>query len=103
MILLVEGSDDAVALSAIVTTRSDRLKEAIQNGTIKFDHLGGASALRQKASFYHAGACLMQCFLDDDRAGQIAVKRAVDDKVLKFLDVNLCTVPHLRKQSLRFV
>jgi len=100
IVLLVEGSDDAIALSAIVAARSDLLKEAIRNGTVKFDHLGGASALRQKASFYNAGACLMQCFMDDDKAGQSAVKRAVDDRVLKLLDVNLCTVPHLLEAEL---
>ncbi|MCM2560515.1 AAA family ATPase [Lutimaribacter sp. EGI FJ00015] len=100
VVLLVEGSDDAIALSAIVAARSEPLKEAICSGTVKFDHLGGASALRQKASFYNAGACLLQCFMDDDKAGQSAVQRAVDDKVLKLLDVNLCTVPHLLEAEL---
>jgi putative ATP-dependent endonuclease of the OLD family len=100
MVLLVEGSDDAIALAAIVSARSDQLKEAIRDGTVRFDHLGGASALRQKASFYNAGACLVQCFVDDDKAGQTAVQRAIDDRVLKLLDVNLCTVPHLLEAEL---
>lgn len=100
MVLLVEGSDDAIALSAIVAARSDQLKALIQDGTVRFDHLGGASALRQKASFYNAGACLIQCFIDNDKAGQKAVKRAVDDRVLKIRDVNLCTVPHLSEAEL---
>ncbi len=38
--------------------------------------------------------------MDDDKAGQTAVKRAVDDRVLKLLDVNLCTVPHLLEAEL---
>ena len=100
MMLLVEGSDDVIALSAIVAARSEQLRKAIGDGTVKFDHLGGASALRQKASFYSAGACLVQCFMDDDKAGQAAVKRAVADKVLKLLDVNLCAVPHLLEAEL---
>ncbi len=100
MILLVEGTDDVASLEEIVAARSEIIKKAIHNGTVKFDHLGGASALRQKASFYSAGACLIQCFMDDDRAGRAGVKRAVDDKVLKVLDVNLCTVPHLEEAEL---
>jgi hypothetical protein len=100
MMLLVEGSDDVIALSAIVTARSEKLQKAIADGTLKFDHLGGASALRQKASFYTAGACLIQCFMDNDKEGQTAVNRAVNDKVLKLLDVNLCIVPHLLEAEL---
>ena len=100
MILLVEGSDDVVALSAIVAAKSEALKKALKNGTVTFDHLGGASALRQKASFYLAGACIVQCFMDDDNAGKAAVQKALDDKVLKLVDVNLCSVPHLLEAEL---
>ena len=100
LVLLVEGSDDAISLSSIVSARSQKIDRAIRMGVVKFDHLGGASALRQKASFYSSGACLVQCFMDDDKAGRAAVQRAVDDKVLKLLDVNLCTVPHLIEAEL---
>lgn len=100
MVLLVEGSDDAKALAAIVKARSGPLNALLCDGIVRFDHLGGASALRQKASFYKAGACLVQCFLDDDKAGQMAVDRAIQDGVLKLLDVNLCTVPHLPEAEL---
>ncbi|MDW3097940.1 MAG: AAA family ATPase [Alphaproteobacteria bacterium] len=100
MVLLVEGTDDATALSEIVAARSETLKTAMKNGTITFDHLGGASSLRQKASYYKAGACLVQCFIDDDKAGKSAVDRAIKDKVLDLRDVNLCAVPHLTEAEL---
>ena len=64
------------------------------------DHLGGASFLRTKASFYQAGACLVQCFIDDDRDGRKARKKAIDDKVLDLVNVNLCAVPHLEEAEL---
>ena len=100
IVLLVEGTDDAKALSSIVVTRNNTLRDAIKNGTITFDHLGGASALRQKASFYQAGACLIQCFIDDDSAGRAAVQRAIDDKVLNLRDVNYCAVPNMNEAEL---
>lgn len=100
MVILVEGSDDAVALRAILADRSEVIATALAGGTISIDDLGGASGLRQKASFYQAGACLVQAFLDDDAAGKLAVKRAIDDKVLALRDVNLCSVPHLEEAEL---
>ncbi len=100
LVLLVEGADDITALREIVAARSDVLRDALVAGTVTFDNLGGASGLRQKASFYQSGACLVQCFIDDDSAGQTAVKRAMDDKVLKLRDINLCTVPHLNEAEL---
>lgn len=100
MVLLVEGADDAVALRAILANRSEVIAGALSAGTISMDHLGGASGLRQKASFYQAGACLVQAFIDDDGAGRLAVKKAIDDKVLTLRDVNLCTVPHLEEAEL---
>ena len=71
MVILVEGSDDVKAIRAILTTKNERLSKAIKNGTLTFDYLGAASALRQKASFYRAGACLVQCFLDNDQAAKM--------------------------------
>ena len=87
-------------MNEIISAKSKKIKEAIRIGIVKFDHLGGASALRQKASFYNAGACLLQCFIDDDKSGRSAVQRAVDDKVLRVRDVNLCMVPHLEEAEL---
>jgi len=100
LVLLVEGTDDITALKSIVAARSDVLRGALIAGTVTFDSLGGASGLRQKATFYQSGACLVQCFIDDDCAGRAAVKRAIDDKVLKLRDVNLCTVPQLNEAEL---
>jgi len=100
MVILVEGADDAVAMRAIASNRNAELANAISAGTITFDSLGGASGLRQKASFYQTGACLVQAFIDDDIEGRRAVERAIADKVLSVRDVNLCTVPHLDQAEL---
>lgn len=100
MVLLVEGPDDVKSLTAILSARSKKVAGALKEGTIIFDSLGGASALRQKASFYRAGACLVQCFLDDDAAARAAVERALSDKTINLLDVNVCTTPHLQESEL---
>lgn len=100
MVLLFEGSDDITALRSILKSRSQIITSAIDLGTLTFDSLGGASGLRQKASFYLSGACSIQCFLDDDLSGRSAVKKAIDDKILKLRDINLCTVPHLEEAEL---
>lgn len=100
LVLLVEGTDDTVALTSILSSRSSVIKSALSAGLISIDDLGGASSLRSKASYYSAGACMVQCFIDDDSAGQAGVEKALDDKVLKLRDVNLCSVPHLDESEL---
>lgn len=93
LVILVEGSDDVVALKSICTYRSATIAEAVKSGMLAFDFLGGASSLTQKASFYKSSACNVQCFLDDDAEGRGAVDRALERKALKIAEVNLCSVP----------
>ena len=100
LVLLVEGADDALALGSIISKKSKKLARALANGTVAIDTLGGASGLRQKASYYQAGACLVQCFLDNDQEASTAVDKAIREKVLTLLDVNVCKVPELNESEL---
>ena len=100
LVLLVEGGDDAKALKAIVGSRSERLRRAMENGTVAVDYLGGASGLRQKALFYRTGACMVQCFIDNDAEGVKHTNRVIEEKVLDVRDVNLCSVAHLKESEL---
>ena len=100
LVVLVEGADDVVAIRSIVSNRSEALARALTEGTITFDHLCGAGGLRQKASYYQAGMCHVQAFLDDDEAGRQAVSTAIDDNVLCFRDVTLCSVPRMKEAEL---
>lgn len=100
LVLLVEGSDDIIALRSIIPYFSTLLLDAVKDGRLVFDDLGGASALAQKASFYSASACLTQSFLDNDHSGQLAVEKALASKSVKISDVNLCIVPHLDESEL---
>ena len=103
MVLLFEGTDDALVMRHIIAARSETLKNALHSGTVAIDHLSGAGSLRLKASFYQAAACLVQCFIDDDEAGQAAVQKAIDDKVLDTVNVNLCKVSRLEEAELEDV
>ena len=100
LVILVEGSDDVLALQSILNARSKIIRRGLKAGLITFDYLGGASALRSKASFYTSGACMVQCFIDDDQEGRTAVDKAIADKTLSTLDVNLCKVPHLEEAEI---
>jgi len=100
LVLLVEGTDDVKALQSILAVRSQTLKKSFSSGAVTIDHLSGASALSQKASFYAAAACQVQCFLDNDAAGKLAVEKAISSKSVKIADLNLCTVPHLTESEL---
>ncbi len=100
IVLLFEGTDDALAMRHIIAARSEILKNALNSGTVAIDHLGGVSSLRSKASFYKSSACLVQCLVDNDQAGKKAVQKAIDDKVLDTVNVNYCSVPSLEESEL---
>lgn len=95
VVILVEGSDDARAIKAIICERSSVLADAFRQGYVTIDYLNGASGLAQKASFYKAAACHVQCFMDDDQEGRLAVDKAIKAKAVKISEVNLCSVSHL--------
>ena len=100
LVLLVEGTDDVKALKAIISSRSEVLKNSLNSGVIALDYLGGVSALRQKASYYRSGACMVQCFVDDDNEARVAVGKAISDNILHLKDINQCAVPHLKEAEL---
>lgn len=50
LVVVVEGTDDAISLSAIFSTRSKKLRGAIGSGSVAFDPIGGASKLRHALS-----------------------------------------------------
>lgn len=100
LVLLVEGPSDVKALNAILRSRSHFFYEASKSGTITIDFTGGASGLIQKASYYKAGACQIQAFLDDDDAGRIAADRAITEKILTIRDINLSSVSRMKNAEL---
>ncbi|MBO6835241.1 MAG: AAA family ATPase [Alphaproteobacteria bacterium] len=100
IVLLVEGADDVSALTEILSFNSSVIKSAIEQGVMVLDSLGGASSLRQKASFYKSSACVVHAFLDNDKEGQAAIERALSDGTLDVSEINKATVGNMKESEI---
>lgn len=89
--VVVEGKDDEIALSALLRHYSKKLATAFSNHTIAIDSLNGASNLAYKAGLLRAAICSVHCALDDDTAGRNAFARAETEGLLSLSDVNFMT------------
>ena len=81
-ILLVEGESDKVALDKLLPSMSDRIKRALQNGTLVIDYIGGAGNLPYKLTFYRSIQCNYYVLLDNDDAGRQAYQAATAQGLL---------------------
>jgi predicted ATP-dependent endonuclease of OLD family len=79
LVVVVEGNDDALALSALFSFHSDKLKAAIASGSIAFDSIGGASKLRFGLSQLQAALCNYYIVLDDDDEARRGFEEANDE------------------------
>lgn len=89
LVLIVEGSNDVVALRSVLCSLSSEIKNAIEVGDLVFDHLGGAGKLAYKISNHRAALTIVHCFLDGDDAGRRGVKTALENKLISEADYNL--------------
>jgi AAA15 family ATPase/GTPase len=103
LVAIVEGDDDVIILKAILNDRYPELKEAIENGTIVFDALGGASNLSYKIRMYRSSATMVQCFLDDDEAGNAGVSKAKEAHLISIADYNQIIVSGQKEAELEDV
>lgn len=74
LILVVEGSDDSIALQALFSHHSSYLRGAIASGSLAFETLGGASKLRYSLAQLQTVLCNYYVLLDDDEEGRKAFK-----------------------------
>jgi hypothetical protein len=92
IVLLVEGQDDRLALSAILAFLSSKLKAAMEASTLAIDSLGGGFNLGYKAGLIRDQLSACHCFMDHDRAGRESVSKAKLGGLLKDADVNFSIV-----------
>lgn len=71
-ILVVEGEDDKIVLDKLLPRMSEKIKKAIQNGTLVIDYIGGAGNLSYILSTYRNIQCRYHVLLDNDDAGRRA-------------------------------
>jgi putative ATP-dependent endonuclease of the OLD family len=76
VILVVEGSEDQLALSALLAARSARLRRALASGSLHMQPLYGSGNLNYILAVIRDSLCLTHAFLDDDEAGRAAAERA---------------------------
>lgn len=86
LVLLVEGDEDRIALSAFLR-ESPATGKLFKQGRIAIDVLGGAGNLTHRARLHTENLCKLLALLDNDSAGQVAFAAAEREKVLSRSDV----------------
>src|SRR5206468_6189786 len=76
LVLIVEGEEDREAIACLLTTKFPVLGQAISDGTLALDSMGGGSNLTYKLSEARTALCAVHCFLDNDRCGSEAFEKA---------------------------
>jgi putative ATP-dependent endonuclease of OLD family len=86
-VLVVEGEDDRIALTALLSHHSRNIKSALADGLLAIDPLFGSSNLSFKLSEIRNALCSAFVFLDFDNAGKNAVEKALADRILTKAEV----------------
>jgi putative ATP-dependent endonuclease of OLD family len=100
LVLLVEGEDDRIALSSLLSAASASLATALEHGTLAVDSMGGCGNLAYKVGLIRDALCSCHVFLDDDAAGRRAFGVARTQGLVTDADVNFVRVVGLRESEL---
>lgn len=76
LVLIVEGEEDREAVACVLTTKFPILGQAISDGSLALDSMGGGSNLTYKLSEARIALCAAHCFLDNDKCGSEAFEKA---------------------------
>lgn len=82
-VLVVEGSEDQIALNALLPVLSDKLSNALKNHLLVINSMGGAGNLPYKLSTLENQLCVYHVLLDHDAAGNKEREKAVSQRLLK--------------------
>lgn len=83
MVLVVEGEDDVSSIRSLICEKSEYLSACLDNGTLAFDSLGGGANLSYKLSLLRDSICLYHVFLDWDKCGKDAYRKAKQSGLLE--------------------
>lgn len=81
-VLVVEGEDDVIALTALLKELSPNLKQMIDGHMLIIEPIGGAGNLPYKLSLLKNSLCVYQTLLDNDEAGRKAYENSESDGLL---------------------
>jgi hypothetical protein len=76
LVLVVEGTEDEIALQALLPASSEPLRKALAEGTIAIETLNGASNLAYKVGLLSDALCDCYCFLDHDNEAKASFDKA---------------------------
>jgi hypothetical protein len=100
IILLVEGEEDRRSVNALLRSYSSKLDNALTQGTLAIDSLNGGANLSYKAGLVREALCLAHAYMDHDKAGLDASKRAEQEGILTIADVNFTTVQAMQESEI---
>lgn len=100
VVLVVEGDNDRVALRALIAHESPVLRQALSDGLLAVDELGGGAKLNYKLGLVRDSLCIPHAFLDNDDTGRDAGQKAIDAGLLEPIDRTLTSVPGLSDSEL---
>lgn len=86
-VVVVEGAEDVIALSALLPTLSAKIGKALKQHQIVLEQIGGAGNLSYKLTQLANALCVAHVLLDNDEAGKKAYDKAEADGAIKVSDV----------------
>lgn len=91
--LVVEGTEDKVALKALLSSLSSRIAKWLKSNLLVIEPIGGAGNLPYKLSLIKNALCVYHVLLDNDDAGKDAFRRAEADGLLSLRNCTFVTCP----------
>ena len=81
-VVVVEGEDDVIALTAILKALSPKLKQMLDGHMLIVEPIGGAGNLPYKLTLLKNSLCVYHTLLDNDEAGRAAYESSESDGLL---------------------
>lgn len=86
-VLLVEGEDDKISLTKILSYYSEKIDKALKTNMLVIKALGGTGNLSHDANDLNNSMCRYIVLLDNDKAGIDAANKAISKGLLKDSDI----------------
>ena len=80
--LVVEGEEDKIALTSLLSSESAKISKALKNNLFVIEPIGGAGNLSYVLSLLQNSLCVYHVLLDHDESGRDSFEKAQRDKLL---------------------
>lgn len=79
LVLVVEGEEDKISLTALLSHFSHKINNSLKNNSFVIEPIGGAGNLAYKLSLLNSALCNIHVYLDNDDSGRNAYELAESD------------------------